>query len=463
MRAPPPDEDRPREVELRDRSGYSFTLAPIHRVDGACSGQPAPRSDNDFPSVDTRRVPSLIPTILGPSRATGMKIAVVHDYLREFGGAEKVLQQIMEIYPSATLYTSYYLPERLPDQFASYDIRTTYIQHLPFLRDYLISRSYIYLFPRALAGIDLDAYDCIISSTSGVAKWIRPRRDAVHISYVHQVPRFLYYRDPEIERSRLLFRLTSPIWKTLDGQLRKIDLESTNAIDTFIANSYFTAGNIAQVYKRKSLVIYPPVDVDNIVKSSPSLVDETNQTYFLTVGRRSSVKELHLAIHACNQLGYHLKIVGRPGNADSFLRRIKGPTTELLDDVNDDELMRLRANCRAFISPGLEDFGIAAVEALAAGKPVIARRFSGSEEIVTGRGGQIFGRLFHPGSGPTLTEVLEDFRPDDFDSVACQRRAQEFDAPRFQATLLQSVESQVGLVQARRTDLRREFDRWPVE
>ena len=322
--------------------------------------------------------------------ARGPKIAIVADWLTNMGGAEEVVLALAEAFPGAPIYTSTYVPEKMP-RFAHLDVRTTHLQNLPGplkkLHKFLPT-----LRVKAFRKLDLSEYDIIISSSSAEAKQVRKTRDGqVHICYCHTPIRYYwshydeYKKDPGFGSLNWLVRLAMPFFVP---RQRKLDFQAAQAVDIFIANSTECQKRITKYYKRKSTVIHPPV---NTTRFSPA---RTRGDHYVTVGRQIPYKHHDLAVAACTKLNIPLVVFGN-GSEHQKLIEIAGPTIEFRTDRNgnasDAELERALNSARGFIFPAEEDFGIVTVEALAAGTPVIGYARGGTTDIVTsGETGVLF-------------------------------------------------------------------------
>jgi glycosyltransferase involved in cell wall biosynthesis len=355
-----------------------------------------------------------------------MKIAIVHDFLTQFGGAERVVSALHELYPDAPIYTSIYDPTKLPDSFRLMDIRTSWMQHLPFASRWF--KAYFMLYPLAFEQLDLTEYDVILSSSSAYAKGIKKQPGQLHICYCYTPMRFVWRYDEYVKREelpafakRLLPFLLEPI--------KKWDLESSRQVDCFVAISETVAERIRKIYGRDSVIIYPPVESDFF---RPGGVD---CDYFLIISRLNAYKRLDVAVDAFREADLPLKIIGA-GPAKNALRQLAGPNTEFLGRLSDPEIASLLAGCRALIFSGEEDFGIVPVEAMACGRPVIAYRAGGAlETIIDGETG-IF---FWPQTPAALGEALQRFRFLSFDKQRVRRQAQKFSKPLFQERIAKLV------------------------
>lgn len=301
-----------------------------------------------------------------------MRIALVHDYLVQDGGAEKVLHALQEIWPDAPTFTLFFDPKKLP-AFAGRDIRTSFLQHLPFaLKKY---QWYIALMPTATEQYDLSDFDVVISSTSAFAKGILTRPDAVHICYCHTPTRYLWSDTHSYIEDLHAPRLIKSLLPPLLSRLRLWDKQAADRVDYFIANSQTVKNRIQKYYRKDAHVIFPPVDTHKFHLSPRP------KTYFLTGGRLVAYKRFHLVVEACNKTGIQLKLFGT-GPVETALRKQARKNVEFFGKVSDAQLHDLYADAKAFIHPQEEDFGITPVESMAAGRPVIAYRKGGATETI---------------------------------------------------------------------------------
>ncbi|MGH2448410.1 MAG: glycosyltransferase [Chloroflexota bacterium] len=350
-----------------------------------------------------------------------LKIALVHDYLNQAGGAEKVVEIFHEMFPDAPLYTSVYDRDAMPDIWRSVDIRTTFLQRLSPRATFV--RFLTPLYPTAFEQFDLREYDLVLSSTTTFAKGVITRPDTCHVCYCNNPTRFLWMYHDYLERERLPApaRALLPLAATL---MRPWDYAAAQRVDYFIAGSHNAARRIAKFYRREADVLQAPIDARSF-----ALADEVGD-YFLSVSRLQSYKRIDLAIEACNRLGVELHVIG-DGPDRTRLEGLAGPTVKLLGRLPDDAMRRELSRCRAFILPGEEDFGLASLEAQASGRPVIAYQAGGAlETMVEGETGVFF-------SEPTvesLREALAGFE-DTFDPQTIRRHAMRFDKSSFKERL----------------------------
>lgn len=341
-----------------------------------------------------------------------MRVALVHDYLNQYGGAERVLEALHDLYPAAPVYTSIYDPDAMPDAYRAWDIRTSFMQRLPGWKKRF--RHYFWLYPTAFESFNLGGYDLILSSSSAYAKGIIPAPDAAHICYCHTPMRFAWRTRHYMEREGIngLKALVLPFILTY---VRLWDATTTNRVDAFIANSAEVAGRIARYYNRSSTIISPPVDL-------PPYIDRPAEDFYLAGGRLIPYKRLCLAVAAFNKLGLPLKIFG-DGRDRKNLEAMAGPNIEFLGKIDEASRRDLFARCRAFIFPGEEDFGIVPLEAMAAGRPVIAYAAGGAlETVIDG----VSGRFFHHPTAAALAAAVAASRCDSYDPHAIRHHAEQF-------------------------------------
>ena len=312
------------------------------------------------------------------------KVAVVHEWLASCAGSEKVIQQILNIYPNADLYSLVdFLPAHQRAFIQEKSVTTSFIQQLPFAKRSF--RSYLPLMPLAVEQFDLSAYDLIISSNHAVAKGVITRPDQLHICYVHTPLRYGWeFQHQYLHHARLSKGPKSWLIRAILHYLRLWDVMSANRVDYYVANSRYVAKRIEKTYRRRAHVIYPPVDTQRFV------ADAKRDDFYLTVSRFVPYKRVDLAIDAFNQLGLPLVVIG-DGSSRLALEQTAKDNIQFLgwqpDNVVEDYMQR----CRGFIFPSEEDFGITPVEAQAAGAPVIAYAKGGqAETVVHGKTGLLF-------------------------------------------------------------------------
>jgi len=362
-----------------------------------------------------------------------MKVALVHDYLNQMGGAERVVLALHEIFPEAPIYTSIYDPGRVDTAFHSIDIRTSFMQKLPLVKKH--HQPFLPFYPFAMERLDLQGYDLILSSSSAFGKGVITRPETMHICYCHTPMRWCWNYDEYVQRERLggIARNILPFFIT---GLRVWDQTSSMRVDHFIANSPVVADRIRKYYRRDAVVIPPPVEASRFTFDATTRAEE----YFLIVSRLMPYKRIDLAIEACNRLQLPLVIIGG-GRDENRLKSIAGPTIRFMGRLSDEEVLHYYAHCRAFILPGEEDFGITPLEAQASGRPVIAYAAGGALASVID---SVTGTFFQKQNVESLVEVLESFDERRYDPQTIRNHALEFDKPRFHRRILQFIEAKMS-------------------
>ena len=348
---------------------------------------------------------------------------LVHDWLTVMRGGEKVLEALGELFPDAPIYTLFHFSGSVSPAIERHPIHTSSLQRAPALRRYY--RYYLPLFPHAIERLRLPETDLVVSSSHCVAKGVIPPRGARHVCYCHTPVRYawdqqgVYFPDDSglvaRSRSRLLARL------------RRWDAATADRVDVFLANSSFVAERIRRYYGREAAVVAPPVDVDFFTPGPGARED-----FALCVSALSPYKRIDVAIDACARLGIELRVVGE-GPERKQLERRAGAGAKFLGHVDAETLRALYQGASCFVQPGVEDFGIASVEALACGCPVVACEVGGVRDIVeSGRNG----RLYDPGGGVSAAaEAIDTARSARFDAGMLRRSAAHFSADHFREAL----------------------------
>lgn len=356
-----------------------------------------------------------------------MKIALIHDWLNQIGGAENVLEALVDHYPGAPIYTSIYAPDRMPPHYRDWDIRVSWMDRLPGIHEH--HQPYLPLYPAAFGSLDLGAYDLLLSNKSGFCHGVQAG-GALHICYCLAPTRYVWQFHAYTEREALSPAVTH-ILRPVIAQLRRWDYAAAQRVDHFVAISTDIQQRIARFYHRDSVIIYPPVETQAFTPVTKS------DDFFLVVSRLIPYKRVDLAVQACTKLGLPLIVAGA-GRDQDRLQAMAGPTVQFLGRVSDQQKADLMARCRAFIFPGLEDFGITPVEAQAAGRPVIAYRGGGAlDTVVEGTTGLFFDEL-------TVESLMDAIRRlDDCTCVrdACIENASRFDRAVFDRELAAFIEA----------------------
>ena len=367
-----------------------------------------------------------------------MQIALVHELLTMRGGAERTLKALADMFPQAPIYTLLYDEKRLGDWFPKERVRTSKLQSFARLSSLVTGRMNHHLFlngfPKAVEQWDFSEFDLVISSSSAFVHGIKTGSKTKHICYVHSPARYLWDRtfDVQQESSSGLFGwMKRKYLERTFHKLRKWDATVADRPDVLIAASDEVKRRIKLYWRRESEVIYPPVEVTDFVLTEAKRGDS-----YVIVSTLVPYKRIELAIEACNKLGRHLKIIG-DGPHRKKLEKISGSTIEFLGYRSHDELVNELQTAKAFIFPGEEDFGIAPVEAMACGTPVIAYGKGGAlETVIDGETG-IF---FKEPTADSLAEAIQEFEGRGFDPRKCRDRAERFSRGKFEENIKRHTE-----------------------
>ncbi len=352
------------------------------------------------------------------------KIALVHDYFIQMGGAEKVAEELQTLFPNAPMFSTVDQRVEEPANLQNGVAKTSWMQNLPINKKN--HRHYFLLYPFAVESLDLSAYDLILSSTSGYAKGVRKKKGAIHICYCHTPMRWVWRYNAYAEREEFsgLKKAVLPI--LLKG-LKRWDLRASRQPDYYIANSKVVADRIEQCYGRKAEVIPPPIDVERFT------YDEPDEDYYLILSRLAPYKRLDLAIKACEKLDRPLVVIG-DGVAREKLEKIAGKKTRFLGRQSDEVVNKYASRCRALIFPGEEDFGMTPLEINASGRPVIAFRGGGATETVIENETGVF---FNEQTCESVIEAIENFETLSWDRQAMRNHAEKFDRKVFNTRITQ--------------------------
>ncbi len=358
-----------------------------------------------------------------------LRTALVHDWLTNVAGAERVIIALHETFPDAPIYTSVYVPEEFP-MLADADVRTSFLQKVPLARKK--HQAFPMLRTVAFENFDMSEYDVVISSCHAESKGIITQPETLHICYCYTPIRYWWggYND---YLNRPLFGPLNPLVKVvmpfMASYLRVWDRCAADRVDVFVATCNNVATRIRKYYRRDPLVLYPPVDTGWIQPAQN--VDD----YFLIVGRQIPYKRTDLAVRAFNKLGLPLKIAGN-GTEIEYLRSIARPNVEFLGRIPDEELAEVYSRCLGFVFPQNEDFGITPLEAMAAGRPVIAYRGGGAlETVLEGR----TGTFFDVQDPDAIAEAIIKFKPEDFQPDILREHARKFDVSAFKRNFEEMV------------------------
>jgi glycosyltransferase involved in cell wall biosynthesis len=360
-----------------------------------------------------------------------LKVALVHDWLTGMRGGEKVLEVFCELFPAATLVTLLHNKGSVSGIIERHHIVTSFIDRLPLKSKRY--RNYLPLFPRAIESMDFSGYDLILSSSHAVAKGAQPAPGALHVCYCHTPMRYVWELYDDYFGPARAGILTRAAMSMVAPGLRAWDMRSSARVHHFVANSRNVAGRIRQYYKRPADVIYPPVNVDQFSIST------TDGGYYLVVSALVPYKRVDLAILAAQELGVRLLIVGT-GPETQRLQSIAGPTVDFLGWQSDAELSKLYSGCRALIFPGIEDFGIVPLEAMASGKPVVAFAAGGALETVVEGSECPTGVFFKEQTVASLKEAMRKASEIQFDPQGIRMHASRFDRSVFKENLRKYIE-----------------------
>ena len=362
--------------------------------------------------------------IPGPPRP---RVALVHDWLTGMRGGEKVVEALAALFPDAPLFTLFHFAGSVSPALEAHPIRTSFLQRAPGIRRHY--RSYLPLFPAAIEELDLSGFDLVISSSHCVAKGVIPPPEAFHLCYCHTPMRYAWDQEHAYfpRRSGIGARLRS---LALTG-LRAWDVSSAARVNLFVANSRFVAQRIRAYYGRDAEVVHPPVDVE-LFTPGPSGGEIPPEGYCLMVSALAPYKKVEQAMAACERLGLELRVVGEGPERRRLARlaeTLAGPRVRFLGKVDAAALRELYRGARLFLQPGVEDFGIASVEALACGVPVVAVARGGILDVVEdGRHGVLYADWEGPAA---LTAAIDKARGMRFNANNLRDRAESFSVARF--------------------------------
>lgn len=364
----------------------------------------------------------------GKCNFTRYGVALVHSWLNQHGGAERVLEAVREALPRSPVYTSIYAPERMPASYSGWDIRVSLLDRLPGI--HRRHQAYLPLYPLAFEAFDLSAHRGVVSISSAFAHGIVPPAETFHLCYCLTPPRFLWNTAEYLAREPLpgwLRKVLTPLLL----YLRAWDRRAAQRVDAFVAISSAVRRRIRRIYRRDSAVVFPPVDVHRF-RPGP----DPPEGFYLIVSRLVPYKRIDLAVEAFNRLGGELLVVGE-GRDRAALESRAGPGIRFLGRLPDEELRQLLPRARGLVLPGREDFGIVPLEANAAGVPVVAYRGGGAlDTVVEGETGV----LFEPQTPEALAEAVLRLEAGGWDRQELRRHAEGFSRERFQEELRARLE-----------------------
>jgi len=351
-----------------------------------------------------------------------MRVAIVHDWLNQIGGAEAVLETLLDVFPGAPVYTSMYWPEAMPPAYQRWDIHTTWMDRLPGIHRH--HQPYLPLYPSAFGGLTLRGYDVVISNKSAFCLGVHTQAGTPHLCYCLAPTRFVWDFDTYVEReqvgpaARLLARIMIPA-------MQRWERDAARRVTAFASISHEIQARVRRLYGCDSTVIHPPVNTSAFPRAA------AHDDYFLIVSRLIPYKRIDLAVQAFSEMGLPLWIAGS-GRDRQRLEALAGPSVRFLGRVPNEALPDLYARCRAYVLPGLEDFSIAPVEAMAAGRPVIAYARGGAlDTVVEG----VTGTFFAEPSAGSLADAVKHLQTLAFDTAVISLHARQFDVEIFRHKL----------------------------
>lgn len=357
-----------------------------------------------------------------------LRVAIVHDWLNQVGGAENVLEELHQLFPAAPIYTSMYWPEAMPPHYRQWDIRTTWLDKLHWSKTH--HQWFLLAYPFAFRALDLSAYDLVISNKSAFCINVRTRNGARHLCYCLTPTRFVWNFAGYVrgEGAGAIARAVVP---SVLSYLQSIEREAAQRVTAFAAISRIVQARIDKFYGMPSRIIHPPVETERFQANTQLPAD-----FYLVVSRLIPYKRVDLAVEAFNQLGLPLVVIGG-GRERAKLEAQAKPNIKFLGRLSNAETDGYRYRCRAFVFPGEDDFGIAPVEAMAAGRPVIAYRAGGAlDTVIEG----VSGTFFCEPTAASLAEAVRRFETMHFDPAVIQAHAQRFSREQFRQRFMEFVE-----------------------
>lgn len=349
-----------------------------------------------------------------------MKIALVHDWLTNMGGAERVVINFKEIYKDAPIYTTLYDPDNLDNELKNINVKTSFLQKPKNLRKG--HQRLLPFMPMAFESFDLNEYDVVLSSSSSCAKGVITNPNTMHVCYCHTPMRYAWEYYYEYANEWGLNKLKGKLLKYVMNYMRMWDRVSADRVDYFIANSENVAKRIWKHYRRESVVIHPPV------RCKLFNISDIDEDYFLIVSRLVPYKRIDLAVQAFNELGLPLVVIGVGKDLDRLKAMAKN-NIKFLGRQPDEVIKEYYSKCRAFVFPGEEDFGITPLEAQASGRPVIAYGKGGALETVVE---QRTGVFFKQQTVEDLKDAVSRFQSLSFDKIFIRKHAESFDEKIFE-------------------------------
>lgn len=359
-----------------------------------------------------------------------MKIALVHDYLVQYGGAERVLEAFAEIFPKAPIFTMVYDQKLMGKSFSNKKIHTSFLQKIPLIGSH--HRLFPLLMPMAIEQFDLSEYDIVLSDSNSYAKGVITMPKTLHITYCHTPMRYAWDDCHKYLREFKYSKITKKLVPFAMNYIRLWDKISADRPDQYIANSNFVSWRIKKYYNKEAVVIYPPVSAEKFY------ISPKTEKYYLMVGRALPYKRFDIVIQAFNNLELPLKVIGKGPEMDKLKKNAKD-NIEFLGYLDDKKISDYYSKCQAFVFPSEEDFGITPLEAMASGRPVIAFRGGGALESVLENKTGLF---FNEQTSRSIIEVVKDFNSDRFDAEEIRKYALGFDKEIFKKKIKEFVEEE---------------------
>ena len=357
-----------------------------------------------------------------------MKLAIVHDWLTNMGGAEQVIINFHEIYKDAPIYTTFYTPDNLDEKLRGLNVKASFLQGKKPVYDH---KKYFPFMPLAFSLFNMKDYDVVLSCSSSCAKGVRKRKDATHICYINTPMRYAYEYKYEYTNGM------NPIKKFLVNILlffmRIWDKNNNKRVDYFIANSTEIQRRVKNTYNRDSIVIFPPV------RCNLFNISDVDGDYYFVVSRLVGYKRFDLAVQACSELGKKLIVIGQGPELEK-LKKLANSNVIFMGRQPDDVVKKYMSECKALLFPGLEDFGIVPVEAMASGRPVIAYKKGGALDTVVDNKTGVF---FEEQTVESLKNAILKFEKMTFDKQEIRNHALKFDEKEFQRQIKEYVEKAV--------------------
>jgi glycosyltransferase involved in cell wall biosynthesis len=368
-------------------------------------------------------------SLLKPAKETNqVKVALVHDWLVSYRGGEKVLAALAELYPEAPIYTLFYKPESMPRH-----LRERMVIFPPLLNRFMLIRKLLLpLLPHLVESFPLFSYDLVISTSSCVAKGVIPGPQAKHLSYIHSPMRYIWDQRLEYFQQLAKFPGALALINYFSKNLRLWDVVSTGRCDRLLVNSHFVGSRVRKYYGRSSSVVHPPIELEAFY---PPAAAPRADSYWLAAGALVPYKRVDLAIAACEALGQPLVIAGS-GSEEKKLRKLAGKYTKFHIAPGTDELRELLQGARALLFPGVEDFGMLAIEAMACGTPVVALAAGGALDFIKpGRTGEFFPEA----TSEALQEVMQGFSRERYSCEELVAFSQQFSKQIFQRNIKEEI------------------------